>query len=104
MRTHVRTRTDFGSIRLIWQNLAEVDQAGRIWQNLVKASSSICRVFYRDIPTVTRLVPLHDPLAVLVPWLTKSLTLSKAYFTLFLPKKELKYIYKDIKQDPKDIE
>jgi len=30
MRAHVRTRTDFGSIRLIWQNLAEVDQAGRI--------------------------------------------------------------------------
>jgi len=59
MRAHVRTRTDFGSIRLIWQNLAEVDQAGRIRQNSVKASSSICRVFYRDIPTVTRLVPLQ---------------------------------------------
>ena len=59
MRAHVRTRTDFGRIRLIWQNLAEVDQAGRIWQNSVKASSLSCRVFYRDIPTVTRLVPLQ---------------------------------------------
>jgi len=61
MRAYVHTRTDFGSIRLIWQNLAEVDQAGRIWQNSVKASSSICRVFYWDIPTVTRLVPLYNP-------------------------------------------
>jgi len=59
MRAHIRTRTGFSSIRLIWQNLAEVDQAGRIRQNLVKASSSICRVFYRDISTVTRLVPLQ---------------------------------------------
>jgi len=59
MRAHIRTRTDFGSIWLIWQNLAEVDQASRIRQNSVKALSSICRVFYQDIPTVTRLVPLH---------------------------------------------
>jgi len=49
MRAHVRTRTDFGRIRLIWQNLAEVDQGVKF----------ICRVFYRDIPTVTRLVLLH---------------------------------------------
>jgi len=62
MRAHVRTRssTDFGRIRWIWQNLAEVDQAGRIRQNLVKASEFICRVFYRDIPTVTGLVPLQE--------------------------------------------
>ena len=61
MRAHVRTRpsTDFGRIRLIWQNLAEVDQAGRIRQNLVKASEFVYRVFHRDIPTVTRLAPLH---------------------------------------------
>jgi len=61
MRAYVRTRssTDFGRIRLIWQNLAEVNQAGRIRQNLVKASEFICRVFHRDIPTVTGLVPLH---------------------------------------------
>jgi len=39
MRAHVRTRTDFGRIQLIWQNLAEVNQASRIRQNLVKASS-----------------------------------------------------------------
>jgi len=62
MRAHVRTRTDFGRIRLIWQNLAEVDQAGRIRQNSVKASSLSCRVFYRDIPTITRLVPLQRAL------------------------------------------
>jgi len=49
MRAHVRTRTDFGRIRLIWQNLAEVNQGVKF----------ICRVFYRDIPTVTRLVLLH---------------------------------------------
>ena len=49
MRTHVRTRTDFGRIRLIWQNLAEVDQGVKF----------ICQVFYRDIPTVTRLVLLQ---------------------------------------------
>jgi len=49
MRTHVRTWTDFGRIRLIWQNLAEVDQGVKF----------ICRVFYQDIPTVTRLVLLH---------------------------------------------
>jgi len=59
MRAHIHTRTDFGSIWLIWQNLAEVDQAGKIRQNLAKALSSIYRVFYRDIPTVTRLVPLQ---------------------------------------------
>jgi len=46
MRAYVRTRslTDFGRIQLIWQNLAEVDQAGRIRQNLVKASEFVCRV------------------------------------------------------------
>ena len=49
MRAHVRTRTDFGRIRLIWQNLAEVDQGVKF----------IYRVFYRDIPTVTRLVLLQ---------------------------------------------
>ena len=61
MRAHIRTRssTDFGRIQLIWQNLAEVDQAGRIRQNLVKASEFIRRVFHRDVPTVTELVPLH---------------------------------------------
>jgi hypothetical protein len=61
MRAHVRTRssTVFGRIRLIWQNLAEVDQAGRIRQNLIKASEFICRVFHRDIPAVTGLVPLQ---------------------------------------------
>jgi len=59
MRTHIHTRTDFSSIQLIWQNLAEVNQAGRIRQNSVKALSSICRVFYQDIPTITRLVPLQ---------------------------------------------
>jgi len=54
MRAHMRTRssTDFSRIRLIWQNLAEVDQAGRIRQNSVKASEFIYRVFHRDIPTV----------------------------------------------------
>ncbi len=38
MRAYIRTRssTDFGRIRLIQQNLVEVDQAGRIRQNLVK--------------------------------------------------------------------
>jgi len=50
MRAHVRTRTDFGRIWLIWQNLAEVDQGVKF----------IYRVFYRDIPTVTRLVLLHS--------------------------------------------
>jgi len=59
MRAHIRTRTDFSRIQLIWQNLAEVDQASRIRQNSVKASSLSCQVFYRDIPTVTRLVPLQ---------------------------------------------
>jgi len=62
MRAHVRTwfSTDFSRIRLIKQNLAEVDQAGRIRQNLVKASEFICRVFHRDIPTITGLVPLQN--------------------------------------------
>jgi len=61
MRAHIRTRssTDFGQIRLIWQNLAEVDQASRIRQNLVKASEFIYRVFHQDIPTITGLVPLQ---------------------------------------------
>jgi len=35
MRAHMRMRTDFGRIQLIWQNLAEVDQAGRIRQNSI---------------------------------------------------------------------
>ena len=34
---------EFGRIRSSWQNLAEL----------------ICRVFHRDVPTVTGLVPLH---------------------------------------------
>jgi len=51
MRTHVRTWTDFGRIRLIWQNLAEVNQGVKF----------ICWVFYQDIPTVTRLVLLQYP-------------------------------------------
>jgi len=49
MRAHMRTRTDFGRIRLIWQNLAEVDQGVKF----------IYQVFYWDIPTVTRLVLLQ---------------------------------------------
>jgi hypothetical protein len=67
MRAYVRTRslTDFGRIQLIWQNLAEVDQAGRIRQNLVKASEFVYQVFHRDIPTVTRLVPLQGRLPAL---------------------------------------
>jgi len=56
MRAHVHTRTDFGRIRLIWQNLAEVDQGVKF----------ICWVFYRDIPTVTRLVLLHSLSIILV--------------------------------------
>jgi hypothetical protein len=61
MRAHMHTRslTDFGRIRWIWQNLAEVDQAGKIRQNLAKALEFVYRVFYRDVPTVTRLVPLQ---------------------------------------------
>ena len=62
MRAHVRMRslTVFGRIQLIWQNLAEVDQAGKIRQNLIKALEFICRVFHQDIPAVTGLVPLHN--------------------------------------------
>jgi len=59
MRTCAHGLQRTSVIRLICQNLAEVDQAGRIRQNLVKALDFICRVFYRDIPTVTGLVPLY---------------------------------------------
>ena len=53
--------TDGGRRKLsvVWQNLAEVNQAGRIRQNSVKASEFICRVFHRDVPAVTGLVPLQ---------------------------------------------
>ena len=54
-----RVHADFGRIRLIWQNLTEVDQASRIRQNLFKVSELFYRVFYRDVPTVTRPPPLH---------------------------------------------
>jgi len=37
----------------------EINQVSGIWQNLIKASEFIYRVFHRDIPTVTRLVPLY---------------------------------------------
>ena len=61
MRAHIRTRslTDFNKIQLFWQNMAEVNQASRIRQNLVKALEFIYQVFHRDIPTITGLVPLH---------------------------------------------
>jgi len=42
----MRSSTDFGRTRLIWQNL-------------VKALEFVYRVFHRDVPTVTRLVPLQ---------------------------------------------
>ena len=47
MRAHISTRslTDFSRIQL----------------NLIKALEFICRVFHRDIPTITRLVPLQYP-------------------------------------------
>ena len=73
MRAHVRTtyavfwRTSVESGRT-WQNLAEVDQAGRIRQNLVKRRFlpkhlELGRIYlssvHRDMPTVTGLVLLH---------------------------------------------
>ena len=53
------TSVEFGGD---WWKLIELAEFGRIrstWQNLIKASEFICRVFHRDIPTVTGLVPLH---------------------------------------------
>jgi len=42
-----------------WWKLIKLAEFGRIWQNLIKALEFIYRVFHRDIPTVTGLVPLQ---------------------------------------------
>ena len=44
------------------RTLVEFDRSSRTWQNLVKASDFIRRVFHQDVPTVTKLVPLQKGL------------------------------------------
>ena len=53
-----------GRLQLSQQNLVEFGQLSRIRQNSIKAldlfeCDILYQVFYRDILTVTRLVPLH---------------------------------------------
>ena len=56
----MRISIGFDQIPLYQWNLVEFNRVGGIWQNLIKASEFICRVFHRDIPTVTGLVPLYS--------------------------------------------